>query len=55
MNTSDDLPRKLTAHELVLIEQAKEDFRTGRSCSFDEARALIDQFLAERGVARSRT
>jgi hypothetical protein len=27
MNTSDDLPRKLTAHERALIEQAKEDFR----------------------------
>jgi hypothetical protein len=55
MNTTDDLPRDLTAHELALIEQAKEDFRAGRSCSFDEARARIDQFLAERGVAPSRT
>ena len=55
MNTTDDLPRELTAHERALIEQAKEDFKVGRSYSLDEARALTDQFLAKRGVTPSRT
>jgi hypothetical protein len=55
MDAADDLPRELTAHELALIEQAKEDFRAGRAYSLDEARALTDQFLAKRGVAPSRT
>jgi hypothetical protein len=55
MNTTDDLPRKLTAHERALIEQAKEDFRAGRSYSLDEARALTDQVLAKHGVAPTRT
>jgi hypothetical protein len=49
-----ELPRELTDHELVLIQQAKEDFKAGRSYSLDEARALTDQVLAERGVAPSR-
>ena len=40
MDAADDLPRELTAHELALIEQAKEDFRAGRAYSLDEARAL---------------
>ena len=55
LDAADDLPRELTAHELALIEQAKEDFRTGRSYSLDEARALTDEFLAKRGVAPSRS
>ena len=55
MDAADELPRELTAHELALIEQAKEDFRAGRSFSLDEARALTDQALAKRGVAPSRT
>ena len=49
------LPRALTARELELIEQSKEDFRLGRSYTSDEARALTDEFLAKLGVARSRT
>ena len=55
MSTTGDLPRELTDHELTLIQKAKEDFEEGRSYSLDEARALTDQFLAERGVAPSRT
>jgi hypothetical protein len=54
LDAADDLPRELTEHELALIEQAKQDFRTGRSYSLDEARALTDEFLAKRGVAPSR-
>ena len=50
-----ELPRELTDHELTLIQQAKEDFKAGRSYSLDEARALTDQVLAKRGVAPSRT
>jgi hypothetical protein len=55
IDAADELPRELTAHELALIEQAKEDFKSGRSYSLDEARALTDQVLAKRGVAPSRT
>jgi len=55
MEAVDELPRELTAHERALIEQAKEDFKTGRSYSLDEARALTDQILAKRGVTPSRT
>jgi hypothetical protein len=54
MEAADELPRELTAHERALIEQAKEDFKTGRSYSLDEARALTDQILAKRGVTPSR-
>jgi hypothetical protein len=55
IDAGDELPRELTAHELALVEQAKEDFKAGRSYSLDEARALTDQVLAKRGVAPSRT
>ena len=55
MEAADELPRELTANERALIEQAKEDFKTGRSYSLDEARALTDQILAKRGVTPSRT
>jgi hypothetical protein len=55
MSTTDDLPRKLTAHERALIEQSKEDFKAGRSYSLDEARAQSDQVLAKLGVAPTRT
>jgi hypothetical protein len=50
-----ELPRQLTDHELTLIQQAKEDFKAGRSCSLDEARVATDRILAKRGVAPSRT
>ena len=54
MAAPDDLPRALTARELALIEQSKEDFKAGRVYSVEEARALTDQFLAARGVEPSR-
>ena len=55
IDAADELPRALTANERALVAQAKEDFKTGRSFSLDEARTLTDQFLAKRGVAPSRT
>ena len=55
IDAADELPRELTARERALVEQAKEDFRAGRSFSLDEARALTDQILAKRGVTPSRT
>ena len=52
-STESVLPRELTARELALIEQSKEDFRLGRTYSSDEARAITSDFLAKLGVARS--
>ena len=45
-STESVLPRELTARELALIEQSKEDFRLGRTYSADEYRAEIDTFMA---------
>ena len=50
---SNGLPRALTDRELALIEQFKEDFRTGRTLSSAEARARTDAFLAQRRAARA--
>ena len=47
------LPRALTARELALIEQSKEDFRHGRTLSAAETRASIDEALAVLGVPKS--
>jgi hypothetical protein len=46
--------RPLSAKELALIEQSKEDFQLGRTFSGDEARAIIDERLAKLGVPVSR-
>ena len=43
-----DLPRALTARELALIEQSKEDFKAGRVVSQEEYRAEMDAFLLQR-------
>ena len=40
------LPRPLTARELDLIEQSKDDFRAGRTYSIAEARAESNAFIA---------
>ena len=52
-STESVLPRELTARELALIEQSKEDFRQGRTYSSNEARAITADFLTKLGVARS--
>lgn len=49
----DDLVRDLTARELALIEQSKEDFKQGRTYSLAEARAITDAALAPLGVPKS--
>ena len=54
MATESVLPRELTAEELALIEQSKEDFRQGRTYSLDEARAATDVFLATIGAPPAR-
>ena len=51
--SSDDLTRDLTARELALIEQSKEDFKSGRTYSLSEARAMTDAALAPLGVPKS--
>jgi hypothetical protein len=43
-----DLPRALTARELALIQQSKEDFKAGRVVSQEEYRAEMDAFLSQR-------
>lgn len=44
----EDLPRALTARELALIEQSKEDFKAGRVVTQEEYRAEMDAFLSQR-------
>jgi hypothetical protein len=48
-----DLPRELTARELALIEQSKEDFRAGRTYTMAQSRAYIDAELERRRQQRS--
>jgi hypothetical protein len=42
---ADEAVRPLTARELALIEQSKEDFAAGRTYSVDEVRAHSDAFI----------
>ena len=51
--TNSALPRSLTAGELALIEQSKEDFRQGRTRSHEESMAWVDAELARRRRQRS--
>ncbi len=53
VTTDSDELRELTPRELALIDQSKEDFRTGRTLSVEDAKASIDEALASRGVRRS--
>lgn len=48
------LPRELTARELALIEQSREDFKAGRVYSTAEVRAYLDEVLAPLGVPKSK-
>ena len=41
-----DTPLELTEVEGIALEQSREDFRAGRTLSFDEMRAATDAFLA---------
>jgi hypothetical protein len=43
----------LTAHELALIAQSKEDFRLGQTLSSIEVRVSIDEALADLGLPKS--
>lgn len=43
-NPDDDV-RELTPRELALIDQSKDDFKSGRTYSLDEARAHSDALL----------
>ena len=47
MAAPDDLPRALTARELALIEQSKEDFKAGRTYGPDEYRAEMTKFMED--------
>ena len=51
--TASDLPRALTERELALVEQSKEDFRTGRVLTPDEYRLEMDAFLQSRRAKQS--
>ena len=43
-----ELPRALTTRELALIEQSKEDFKSGRVVSQEDYCAEMDAFLSQR-------
>ena len=47
------LPRALTARELALVEQSKEDFRLGRTRTPEQSRAWVDAELERRRRQRS--
>ena len=42
--------RALSARELALLQQSKADFAAGRTLSFDELIASLDEHLAPLGV-----
>ena len=46
MATDSVLPRELTAEELALIEQSKEDFRQGRTYSPEEYKSEMAKFMS---------
>lgn len=50
---NETLPRELTARELALIEQSKQDFRAGRTYSLDEMDAYLDAAAQRRTLART--
>ena len=51
--TAGILPRALTARELALVEQSKEDFRLGRTSTPEQSRAWVDAELERRRRQRS--
>jgi hypothetical protein len=54
MATGHSLPRQLTARELALIEQSKDDFKHGRPLTIEEARVRSDALLAQRRSLRAK-
>jgi hypothetical protein len=48
-----DVLRPLTARELALIEQSREDFRQGRTMTLDEVRQSLDEAMARRRALRA--
>jgi hypothetical protein len=40
------VPLELTDNEAAALERSQEDFKAGRTLSFDEMRAATDAFLA---------
>jgi hypothetical protein len=46
--TTGDLPRVMTVRELALIEQSKEDFKTGRVVTPEDYRIEMDEFFSQR-------
>ena len=48
-----DLPRPLTAEDLASIEQAREDFKAGRTYTSAQGQAYIDAALAQRRAQRA--
>ena len=50
--TDSILPRALSAHELALVEQSKEDFRLGRTLSLAELEVSLDAAAAARAATR---
>jgi hypothetical protein len=51
--TESVLPRALSAHELALVEQSKEDFRLGRTLSLAELEASLNARAAIRAARRA--
>jgi hypothetical protein len=47
------LPRALSARELGLVEQSREDFRLGRTSPPEQSRAWVDAELERRRRRRS--
>jgi hypothetical protein len=47
------LPRVLTTRELALLEQAKDDFKLGRTMSLAELEQFLDAQASLRAAARS--
>ena len=49
----DGLPRLLTVEEFASIEQAREDFKAGRTFTSAQGQAYIDAALAQRRAQRA--
>jgi hypothetical protein len=50
-----DIVRPLTAREMSLLEQAREDFACGRTHSVEDVRAHSDQLIRSLRIKHSKT